>query len=72
MAKKGSNRTTVAAGAVIARDLLQRKLRRELRRELSDAEGTYEEGYRHALQQLTQWLRDQPRRTRRPGGIGRR
>jgi hypothetical protein len=62
---------TVGKGAVIARSLVQRKISR-MRSKLSVLFQTERIGYESALNELSQWLREQPKRTKRPGGIGRR
>lgn len=66
-----TRRPTLAAGAVIARVLIQRKLtrmRRYGRQLLPEAS----RAYLTALDDLADWIKRQPQRTRRPGGIGRR
>lgn len=65
---------TVAAGAVIEREYLKDKLTRM--QHLSPATNQefpeWAEGYSDAVEELRIWLKTQPGRTKRPGGIGRK
>jgi hypothetical protein len=56
---------TIARGAVIERAYLYRWIARQLR------EPGHTEGYRRAVRVLRNWLKAQPSRTKKPGGIGR-
>lgn len=69
MAKKRA--ATVARGAVIERYLVQRKIARALRIITLSGGGSFREGQRDALIQMRDWLKAQPARTKKPGGIGR-
>jgi hypothetical protein len=62
---------TIARGAVVERSLIQRKIRRLRAMMLSRPRTARRLGYTEALIDLTIWLQDQHRRTKRPGGIGR-
>lgn len=67
-----TKRKTVAAGAVIARGLVQRKIARMTKQAMGiSSSQEYRLGYRVGLLELAQWLKQQPKRTARPGGIGR-
>lgn len=71
MAKKRA--ATVARGAVIERSLIQQKLSR-MTKAADDAttkNGAQIVGYLEALNELRAWLKAQPARTKKPGGIGR-
>lgn len=60
---------TVAKGAVIERDLVTRWARRQIKDAASNDVGN---GRVLALNELILWLKAQPARTKRAGGIGRR
>jgi hypothetical protein len=66
-----SRRPTQARGAVIERSLVQRWASRQHVQVATQGSGPRVRGYLDALLDLEQWLREQPKRTRRPGGIGR-
>jgi hypothetical protein len=63
---------TVAAGGVIERTLVRRWARRKASAlRLGACRSAYVNGCLATLEELVQWLWDQPRRTAKPGGIGR-
>lgn len=61
---KQTRAATVATGAVIERSLIQRWITRQLKLFSST-------DYRMACIELRKWLKAQPARTKKPGGIGR-
>jgi hypothetical protein len=61
---------TRAAGAVIERSLVKRWARRQLT-EYAQQSDVHNEGAREVLEDLISWLNEQPKRTKRKGGIGR-
>ncbi len=65
-------KATVARGAVIERSLVQRKIRRMLKMTETAGNKAWAEGVRAALNELMDWLKEQPKRTARKGGIGRK
>lgn len=66
-----TRRPTIARGAVIERDLVQRYLRRLMKQVATQGHGPRQQGYIDCAQDVSGWLKEQPRRTRRRGGIGR-
>lgn len=64
-----TRKPTIARGAVIERALVLAKIRRIL--DMTPDSGVYSRAYRHGLSDLSDWLKKQPGRTARKGGIGR-
>jgi len=62
---------TVARGAVIERSLIKRWIGRTAAQVNTQPKSPRTRGYCEALADLLDWLRLQPGRTNRPGGIGR-
>jgi len=56
---------------VVERDLVKRYAGRQIKRKL-DMPDMYIKGYRAAFEVLTTWLINQPKRTKRKGGIGKK
>lgn len=68
-----ATKKTIARGAVISRAYIYKWIARE-KKEVDRsglAEPRWKEGYQSALIQLSAWLKAQPKRTARKGGIGR-
>ncbi len=81
MAKTATSKRkpTIAAGASIERELVKRHLEAAtigIVQEMRDAYGDEHlrlQGYRHALEDISNWLKRQPARVaKRQGGTGRR
>jgi hypothetical protein len=68
------NRMSTATGGVINRDYVKRYARRRIAADLQRVVGgeQFQRGYRHAWQELIEWLNQQPKRTKLRGGLGSR
>lgn len=74
--KKQKRKPTMAAGAVIERDLVQRYLTRQMKKILRSCLGhptpySGQDVELRVLRRVSGWIKHQPERTRKPGGIGR-
>jgi len=69
---KAGRKQTKAAGAVVERALIQRYIARRIAWAKGQPFGlAYQQGHLLAMRELSAWLKAQPLRTQRPGGIGR-
>ncbi len=74
MSKKRIRPKTLAQGGNDERDLVKKFIRRLKRQFGTDADTNTDEflsGARQVIYLMQEWLIKQPRRTRRPGGLGR-
>lgn len=63
---------TKAAGAVIERALVQRRIARMKIKKSASEISDFGAGFNLALTVLSDWIRSQPVRLKKPGGIGRK